>query len=739
MKRYAGVVLLIVMLSGCAGYKELQPDPELIPAERGYIELKHGKDNFELKQGKKYLLKVPAPPDDHFFFLLVTPSKRAIYSTFSSSFDNGAGPAIPDEAKSSDSISAFAVNKSVPMFFWVIDTVRSDFLMSLHVRYVPVWRYTFENMYNEYQQILSENTVDRATYNSINLDYDVDGIDFAREIPMVGGRTAKINAMHDQMLHLESVFPPNIASSRDTAYQQYVAFKSRVDDELSFQGNYLALLNLFKTEKDTRGNTPAFLDSAGYFAGVLKDPGRFPPAAMERVSHVLLRRLSDASRYLESGVQLKSDISRFADVPSVADLTTLYKECGGQIPPETERVIGFMSLFNTAADSLRAANAKYEALKNYFDAHTGTASESYCAELTGMAAGVRAAVPDPHAIGLDRYGSYNCAATLSRSITYSSNQADDLKAVYQSAGTVAGQTASKSWASSEPELRRLFEWQGTSNSPEVTRERSQLVTVLEVGIYDGVKTASEARVDGFITTHEGEYDKVAQLYADSAFRPVYDLSFSSTGPGGLAAKKKVIQDYLDQIKYIRFPEASIKNIYQEFTRNMADHGVEKARAIVKHGGFYKGTDKQIKGIVAECDPDIPKVITKPKEYRKLFAFPVSDNGDATNDYLFRIQLKIPSEAQFPVFDMNLKLPQEIAGKSTTRQWYESITIDKKPIKNEGRFRITSPTVENNYEAQITPVQMDKEGRNILEIRFKSPGFRVFEVSAMAQVPIIRKN
>ena len=90
MKPYAGIALLLLMLSGCAGYKELQPDPELLPAERGYIELKHGKDNFELKEGKKYFLKVPAPPEDHFYFLLVTPSKHAIYSTFSDSFDNGA-------------------------------------------------------------------------------------------------------------------------------------------------------------------------------------------------------------------------------------------------------------------------------------------------------------------------------------------------------------------------------------------------------------------------------------------------------------------------------------------------------------------------------------------------------------------------------------------------------------------------------------------------------------------------
>ncbi|MDH3252875.1 MAG: hypothetical protein OEM41_08790, partial [Ignavibacteria bacterium] len=59
--------------------------------------------------------------------------------------------------------------------------------------------------------------------------------------------------------------------------------------------------------------------------------------------------------------------------------------------------------------------------------------------------------------------------------------------------------------------------------------------------------------------------------------------------------------------------------------------------------------------------------------------------------------------------------------------------------NEGRFRITSPTADNNYESQVTPVQMDKDGNNILEVRFSYPGFRVFEVSAMAQVPIIRKN
>jgi hypothetical protein len=147
----------------------------------------------------------------------------------------------------------------------------------------------------------------------------------------------------------------------------------------------------------------------------------------------------------------------------------------------------------------------------------------------------------------------------------------------------------------------------------------------------------------------------------------------------------------------------------------------------------------VKGLITECDVTAAKWVIRPKEYRKLFALPVTSNPSGKNEYMFRIRLQIPTEAAFPVFDVNLKLPREVAEKAGQTQWFESITIDKKPIKNEGRFRITSPTAENNYETLITPVQMDKDGRHVLEVRFSYPGFRVFEVSAMAQVPIIRKN
>jgi hypothetical protein len=61
------------------------------------------------------------------------------------------------------------------------------------------------------------------------------------------------------------------------------------------------------------------------------------------------------------------------------------------------------------------------------------------------------------------------------------------------------------------------------------------------------------------------------------------------------------------------------------------------------------------------------------------------------------------------------------------------------LKNEGRFSITAPSAANDYECQVTPVQMNKDGNNILEVVFTANGFKVIPVSIMVQKPIIKKN
>jgi hypothetical protein len=94
---------------------------------------------------------------------------------------------------------------------------------------------------------------------------------------------------------------------------------------------------------------------------------------------------------------------------------------------------------------------------------------------------------------------------------------------------------------------------------------------------------------------------------------------------------------------------------------------------------------------------------------------------------------------FPVYDVNIKLPKEIARNAAETQWYDAISVNKSLVKNEGRFSISAPTSANDYECQITPVQMNKDKGNILEVTFTTSAFKVFPVSVMVQAPIIKKN
>lgn len=741
MKSYALLLTLILLIPGCATFKELEPDPPLLPAERGYIELKDGKDHFELDKDGKYFITFPPPPKDRHYIVLTAPAKPLIGSYLTSTFDDGKGPRtpIPDEAVSSESTFVYAVATGTTAYYWVIESVSQDLVLTMTYRYVPQWRYTFENKQAEFRRVLADNIVDRSIYNSIDAAFNVDVLDFNRELPYVEARTARLTSMNSELQQLEGVFPPDIAASNDTAYGQYLALREKVTDELAFQDNYTAVLNLLKKERETRGQTGAFLEAVPYVTEILARRDRFPGPLTAKICAILTGRLSEVSPWLDGILRAKRDAGNVEPNPSADALAGLYRACGRSIPLETETTIRFVNRFNEEVDALRASNRKYEALRSFFEAGIASPNESFYADLLVKVDEVKAALPQPRAGSIDRYAGYSCVTMLGSDIAAAANRATDLQAMYNNARSASTQIASREWSTAEMYVRELHETPGMSASPDVRLQRGLLVERLEDNLYAAVKSASEQRIDAFIRLHRMEIDNVAALYADSAFLPVHQLTFSSRGSADLQEKKKQIEGYLDGIKYMQLPENSIKAIYAEFTRNMSDRGVEKARAIVEHGKFYKGSDKQVKGLITECDVQAAKWIVRPKEYRKLYALPVTSNPNGVNEYMFRVRLQIPSEAEFPVFDINLKLPQELAANAGQAQWYESITIDKKPLRNEGRFRITSPTAETNYEALITPVQMDKAGRNVLEVRFSYPGFRVFEVSTMAQVPIIRKN
>lgn len=741
MRRLSLFLLATLVAGGCATFKELEPEPALSPAERGYVELKNDKEDFELEKDSKYFVRFPAPPGPNFALVLVTGAKPAIHSFLTATFEDEKTPGtpVPDENAANDSIIVYAIPGTAPVSFWIIDSVSHDLNLHIRYRYVPQWRYTFENRYTDLQKLLADNTVDRSTYAAINPQFDLERLDVAAELVRVEGHLARVGEMRDELLRLESIFPSNIAASGDTAYQQYLALKKRTDDEVAFQENYGAALTFFKKEQATHGNTAAFLETAPYFTDLLAQRDRFPQGVRGKAVAIISGRLPELAAFLDDRIRVKQDLDPIQPAPAVETVDALYRSCDRQLPPPVESSLRFIAGFNEEVGGLAKARAAEQALAAALTSRSAPGNESFYAGLAARAREVRSLVPELRTARMERYAGVPCALMLARAMQTASDRADDFVSMYQAAATAAGGMETGMWARAETGVRELYESHSLSGGADIAAQRLALVGDLEDRLFTGVRTASEQRIDALIALHAAEIDSVPALYADSAFLPVYTLTFSAQGQAVLAGKRKQIENYLDQIRYYRFPESSIKAIYASFTRAMQDRGVEKARAIVEHGRFYKGADKQVKGLITECDVNAAKWVIRPKEYRKLFALPVTSNVSGTNMYMFRMRLQIPTEAEFPVFDVNLKLPQEVAEKAAQAPWYESITMDGKPLKNEGRFRITSPTAENNYETLITPVQMDKTGKHLLEVRFSYPGFRVFEVSAMAQVPIIRKN
>ncbi|HUI63909.1 MAG TPA: hypothetical protein VL126_03630 [Bacteroidota bacterium] len=734
-------VAALALLSGCATFKELEPKPDLSPVERGYIELKNDKDNFQLDHGSRYFIRFPRPQQDNFYLILQTSAKTDIRSYLTRSFDDGKEPItrMKDEAASADSLSVYAIDISSPVYFWVIDSVRQDVELHLRYRYVPRWRFTFENKYAEFKQTLADDRVGRATFLGSPGAPSIESADFARELDNINSKSTSLAAMNDQLKTVASLFPPNISAGNDTAYQNYTLLRAAVDDEIQFQHDYATALTLFQKEKASRGNTADFLAGAGTYTEFMSHSDRYPAPVLDRARKTIGARLGEAIPFYERQLRDKRDSKPYQPKPPIEDVEKLYKACGRTVPPDLESLKEYVQRYNLEADALASATDQLRELNALIDKTTSPPPASFYANVSTAARDIRTSIPEAQAASNARYRGLPSATMVALELGKASEQAEDLQMLSGTAEQAAKDIAARAWARAESETRDLHFGKEGHTFASAARHRDRIVKWFESDIFNGVKSATRERLDAFVKLNVGSYSNVTGLYADSAFFPVYQLSFSSAGPTDLAQKRAQINNYIERVRHIEFPEAGIRALYGEFTRDMNADGVDRARAIVEHGKMYKGSDKEIVSIVGECDPTVPKWIIRPKEYRRILALPTTNNKHGVNEYMFRIKLQIPSDAQFPVFDVNVKLPKELAEVSGGGAWYDAITINNNPIKNEGRFRITAPVAENNYESQITPVQMDKAGANILEVRFKKAAYKVYEISTMAQVPIMKKN
>jgi hypothetical protein len=265
------------------------------------------------------------------------------------------------------------------------------------------------------------------------------------------------------------------------------------------------------------------------------------------------------------------------------------------------------------------------------------------------------------------------------------------------------------------------------------------VRELEQELIKGINTISRSRVREFLEENVDSIQNVDSLYTDSVWTPAYTLTFTTGNRADLARRNQELADYLTRLKEDEFPRRAIKLLYDRFMKNPHDNGVQLSRAIVAHGKHYAGDDRKTKRRIAEVDPFSSKWIVKPKQYRRVFVVPITDKKRGSNRYFFRLNIRIPTEAKFPVYDVTVKLPKAIAANAGSEKWYEKISLNDKPLKNEGRFRITAPTAENNFECQIGPVRMKPDYNNKLDIFFWHPSHRIHTVSVMVQKPIIKKH
>lgn len=741
MKRILPFFVALFLLSGCAAYKELSPDPAIIPLERGYIPLKDGDENFTLDKDKKYYMEVPGPGKNQFYLVLTTDKRWALDPLLTRVFDDKEGPGerITDEASGNDSLMVYPVDASATRYFWVVESVRADVELTLRYRYVPRWRFTFETKSAQYRQTLERNLADRTTFNAIDERFSFSGFNFKGERSTLDKKTASIVTLSDELKKLEDLFPPEIRGSQDTAYQHFVQLKSDVTDELDFQKAYASVLATFQRLEESQGRTGAFLEGAPVFLDFLRSK-QIPPRAIDRGRRDIAARLPEAYPYYDNQLRTKRDITKITLTPPVEPLRPLHEACGVLYPSEFVTLKAFVDRFNVEAGAVQNAGATLKRLERLPESGARFLSDTLYAGMIATASEAVQMLPQETQLdNFERFRNYPCTIELRKEVTSAVGRATAFQRLYQTSRILAGSINSGEWVTSESLLRDLNTSEQFSEFLVVDRHKKTLVGRFEDEIFARVLAASKQRAEGFAAKNQTVLANVQRLYADTSFMPVYTLTYSASGQAEATRKRQQIQKELDQIKYYRFPDGAIRTLYRSLTENMSDRGVEKARAIVEHGKFYRGDDTQVKAYVDECDVSVAKAIVRPRDYRRVLALPVSDSKGGTNEYMFRLLLQIPSDAQFPVFDVNIKLPKEVAQNAGREQWYTSITINTTPIKNEGRFRITAPTSANGYESMVTPVQMDKAGKNILEVRFKYPGFRVFEVSAMAQVPIIRKN
>ncbi len=757
----------------------------------GTLSLRMVKTAFELKKEKKYFIQFPSPQEDNFYLVLTIPPKKYFRSFLTPQLIDKKkyGEMIKDES-TSDTLSVYPISKNGAGYYLLIDKVSSDVVLKTNYRYAPQWRYKFENKYAEFQSILQKNRFDRKNYLSIGNGNHLEGLNYAVTIESLKSHSAELEKLYKELLSIESIFPKSILNSKDQAYQDYLKLKADLEDEMAFQEDYSATVSFFSKEFYSRNNPAEFIKSVDEFTAYFSNKAKHPSTVISEAQNVIKGRLTEVVPFYDQRLSGKEDAKPFDEIYMTSNLyrtRLLYEASGLPIPPEYNALVKFVKDFDAKALSMQNAKDTMKYVTGVVNNYNQMPDDEFFRIAVRKTSYIKEALPSAIDETYGKYQSFKSTKQLNDEIAAFGTETDKTLAAYREAealvpqlnalktqrdystmlgilkqnshlyflsdkyklldkmsvdeqgNSIRGALETNNWSQSECLLRKLFEDMNFLNPAEIYPLKKTVVDNYEDSLYTRIDSASRVRITQFLDANVNTLENVDSLYSDTVFVPVYNITFSSGSRNELVERKNNLIADLGKMRDNEFPARAIKQLYEQFTANPSDNGVLKASAIVSHGKHYKADDKKTKQRISECDPYAAKWITKPKEYRRVFVLPVTDNKKGKNKYVVRFNVNIETEANFPVYDVNVKLPKEIARNAATSQWYESIMLNKKPLKNEGRFVITAPSAENDFECQITPVQMNKDKNNILEITFYDDSFKVYTFSTMVQKPIIKKN
>ncbi len=777
----------LVLLSGCSVFNELSPRPPVSPAEGSYTELKSKKDQFELLKKEKYFLRFPGSTQDNMVLVLKSDQFSQVRSYLTNRFDDGKGETIrvPELIPGLTGLKVWKLEKTEKPVFWVMDSVYADFRLGLQYRYLPEWRFRFETRFDALKADYQASLTSHFYVDSLGTKASFSGFDFAGTIMNLEKTLPVLERVRQELTDTRAVIPSPLLNSQDPAAVAWAELDRSVQSELTFQTLYLKLVKAFRLDAESARNPSQMAEQANLITDLLQNLPAYPANAQTEILKTFRKSIPGLTTWFDAQIRQKQDFSPvtygISDVEPVYPLLKLQPEEG------FKSVVAFKNRFNRNESALTASRSGFESVKSEISSFSDWPTADFYTGIVRKMDKLAANLPAVQTSEYGKYAGVRSVSLLNREIKSFTDSFSSAHSQYRRAASVAGtvkelqalgdfkgilsllkknqdlaflirqyhgldEASVKSQKEAVQQAIRDGEYPTAENLlvefhrdtdfldlKAIAPVKSKAVRDLEKFFLETIETRTNEAVTAFMSARIMTVDNVDSLYQNSVWTPVYELTFTTGSEADLKKKNQTIANLLVKLKTMTFPETAIDALYRDFVADISKNGVEKARAIITHGRYYKGEDKKVKTALTEVDPLVAKWIVKPVVFRKVFVTPETTVKGGVNQYRFRLNLKPETDAAFPVWDINIKLPAEIAKSAGQESWYETITVNGKPVKNEGRVTIEAPVASNDYTARITPVQTNKGKENILEVVFKHKSFKVHEVSVMVQVPLIKKN